>query len=322
MNGDPTNVTVDWELGDAVERYLKPFLNEIKYVSNFTVDSQIQHYATLTMKPKLQNSENASYYYLSPDSLPHFINSAEWNLASAVSSYPTINFIVYVPSISETPLRINNSKDEPIESNAFLIPRWGGIIISNPPLASENLTHHFSTNDLLPMMEIFISQLRGLLGVTNLQKEVGKGVYFTPALIRGITTLELDMLVRQRAVENVVDAVGTISSLAKLVDEIPNMVVLDHIQAEIYQALSSLQQSCLALRSGVYSAALDHSIRAIKRAEQAFFDPTMVSMLYFPDEHKYAIYMPLFVPISVPLVMVVMKEVRAVREKRAKLKAE
>jgi len=38
-------------------------------------------------------------------------------------------------------------------------------------------------------------------------------------------------------------------------------------------------------------------------AESAFFDPTMVSMLYFPDEHRYAVYMPFFVPIAVPLLL-------------------
>jgi hypothetical protein len=37
---------------------------------------------------------------------------------------------------------------------------------------------------------------------------------------------------------------------------------------------------------------------AVGDAESAFFDPTMVSLLYFPDEHKYAVYMPLFTPIS------------------------
>jgi phosphatidylinositol glycan class S len=65
-----------------------------------------------------------------------------------------------------------------------------------------------------------------------------------------------------------------------------------------------------ALDKGDYDHALKHSVDAIELSEKAFFDPTMVSMLYFPDEHKYAIYMPLFVPISVPLCMALIKTLK------------
>ena len=37
----------------------------------------------------------------------------------------------------------------------------------------------------------------------------------------------------------------------------------------------------------------------------------MVSMLYFPDEHKYAIYTPLFGPLALPLLMALLKELQA-----------
>ena len=59
-----------------------------------------------------------------------------------------------------------------------------------------------------------------------------------------------------------------------------------------------------------YVAALNHAKQALERSESAFFDPTMVSMLYFPDEHKYAIYMPLFVPVSVPLLIALLREAK------------
>ncbi|CAG8808688.1 15175_t:CDS:2, partial [Racocetra fulgida] len=106
MNGDPSTLLVDWNIKQAVIKYLKPFVDKISIISNLTVDSQIQHYARLTFEP--QNDEN--YFYLTPDLLPHFINAAEWNLASAVSSYPTLNFILYVPSKDQSPLYIKDSK--------------------------------------------------------------------------------------------------------------------------------------------------------------------------------------------------------------------
>lgn len=36
----------------------------------------------------------------------------------------------------------------------------------------------------------------------------------------------------------------------------------------------------------------------------------MVSLLYFPDEHKYAVYMPFFVPVSVPVLVACLKELK------------
>lgn len=49
--------------------------------------------------------------------------------------------------------------------------------------------------------------------------------------------------------------------------------------------------------------------RAIQLAESAFFDPTMVSMLYFPTEHTYAVYMPFFVPALVPIIVALLREI-------------
>ncbi|RUS21025.1 hypothetical protein BC937DRAFT_93809 [Endogone sp. FLAS-F59071] len=345
MNGDPSYLNIDWDIRGAIQ-------TEMSVVSNFTIDSQvrpntflpillpvvlIQHYASLAVKPYYKHRERQpSYYYLDPESLPHFINSAEWNLASAVSSYPTINFILYIPSASETPLRIHNSKGNPISSNAFLIPRWGGIVIRNPPAASIAVHYHrFTRKDLKPIMEIFVSQLRGLLGVHDLRRDgenevrvplrlpkaiiaiaLPYNITFAPSPQTAMTVMEMDRVVRQRTAENIVTAISTLKSLAQLVSEIPNMVVLDQIQTEVTQALDSLRLSCDALQTGDYASSLAHSIRAVERAERAFFNPTMVSMLYFPDEHKYAIYMPLFVPISVPLIMVLVKEVKEMRQRK------
>ncbi|CAG8568864.1 541_t:CDS:10 [Ambispora gerdemannii] len=332
MNGDPSDSLVDWEIEEAVSTYLKPFLDETSVVSNFTIDSQIQHYAALTFEPehKTFNDENIddaanfarSYYFLTPESLPHFINSAEWNLASAVSSYPTMNFILYVPSKKQSPLYIHDSKGVFTENNAFLIPRWGGIVISNPD--TSNGTYKFTIEELKPVMEIFVSQLRGLLGVQEFKSalspiqlsEYSIEINYASPPHTAITLWEFDNLVRRRIAENIVAAVSTLKSLSQLVSEIPNMVVLDHIQIEVLNALESLKQSCISLREMRYDLALDYAKQAIMRSESAFFDPTMVSMLYFPDEHKYAIYMPLFVPISVPLLVAVIREVRELKARK------
>lgn len=50
-------------------------------------------------------------------------------------------------------------------------------------------------------------------------------------------------------------------------------------------------------------------------ADRSFFDPTMTAMLYFPDEHLYAVYAPLFFPIAVPFILSIFREFAIKRNK-------
>jgi phosphatidylinositol glycan class S len=58
------------------------------------------------------------------------------------------------------------------------------------------------------------------------------------------------------------------------------------------------------------SLASHYASQAITFAEKAFFDKTMVSLLYFPLEHIYAMYMPFFVPVAIPLFSAVFQELK------------
>ncbi|KAI9250319.1 phosphatidylinositol-glycan biosynthesis class S protein [Sporodiniella umbellata] len=313
MNNKPEETVMDWEIREALSAYLEPFVQQVSAVSNFTIHSQIQNYAPLSLKPEYKERVGKpDYYYFEPQHLPHFVNSAEWNLASTTTTSPSIHFILYSPSQDESPLRIHDTQGQPLLTNAFLIPRWGGIVIKN---TKPSVEYKFTKSELQPILKTFLSQLRSLIGVKDLEAKRIKGpVSFEAAKKSGITLLEKDNLIRARTLENVVNTISTLKSLGQLVDEIPNMVVQDHINHKVRNSLDHLQSSKECLKYENILGALEHSISAIELAEKAFFDPTMVSMLYFPDEHKYAIYMPLFVPTSVPLLAALVKEIKRLKK--------
>jgi phosphatidylinositol glycan class S len=50
MNNNPENKRIDWEIREAVQSYLTPFLKEISVVSNFTIDSQVRRYYLKELK--------------------------------------------------------------------------------------------------------------------------------------------------------------------------------------------------------------------------------------------------------------------------------
>ena len=77
-----------------------------------------------------------------------------------------------------------------------------------------------------------------------------------------------------------------------------------------------LDQACHDLREGRYQSALQNARIAEEEAEKAFFEPSMVGQVYFPDEHKVAVYVPLLGPMAVPLVMAALKEVKKLKDRR------
>ncbi|KAF9114620.1 GPI transamidase component [Mortierella sp. AM989] len=316
FSGDASNGVREWKIQEAINAYLTPILKSMSVVSTFTVESQVQHYASLTFTPQLDSDNNE--YYLTPDLLPNFINAAEWSLASTVTSLPSLNFLTFVPKPSESPLTIKSGPSSPrSKTNSFLIPRWGGIAILN---RDNNTQQVITEQELEPLMKVFLTQLRDLMGLTDLSAaKASFPIVFHKSSIEAPTTWELDNLLRRRTTENLVDSLAALTSLARLVADTPNMVVLDHIQKDVVDALKDVERSCQRLSGQQYLEALAASRDALVKAETAFFDPTMVSMLYFPNEHRAAIYMPLFVPISVPLLMALLREVKKNREKKKAL---
>lgn len=270
----------------------------------------------MTVTPEF--SESQQNYFLRPEALTRFINNAEWNLAPAVSPFPSINFVLYIPSASIRPLHIYTSNALILPTNAFLVPRWGGVLISNPEVESQQ---HLTVSDLQPAMEVFIAQLRTLIGVKPLQELVQESrskVHFASSPHSGITLWELDALVRKNTYHNLVKSATTLRSLATMVEEITNMVIEDKIQEQVLASLKDLGMTRQLISSGDYLGAVSCSKEALRLAERSFFDPHMLAMLYFPDDHKYAIYVPLYLPVSMPLVFAIINEVKRWRAKKEK----
>jgi phosphatidylinositol glycan class S len=113
------------------------------------------------------------------------------------------------------------------------------------------------------------------------------------------------------------------------------MPVGQDVRDDVLEALSALEVVCstslkpflsksFKLYVGVWNIpalALQHSTRALTLTSRAFFNPGMLALLYFPAEHKYAVYTPLFAPVAIPLVVTLLREVSAWRKTRNRVNA-
>ncbi|KAJ9077364.1 GPI transamidase component, variant 2 [Entomophthora muscae] len=276
-------------LPQLISEQFSPFLTSLSPLSNFEVTSQAQFYSGLAFKPK----KMAGYEGLPPwhaieqRQLPHFINSAEWDLASAVSNSPDLNLIIYVPSPHLTPLHIVDTKGRQIKSNAFAIPQWGGVVIVNPSQGQ------ISVQDIKEALSVHLLHLQELLGLVQAP--------FDPP--QSGLRLSLDRLFLQKTTALMLSATKTLSALQALIITITQMEVGDIIVAYTKASLNALSVASNALALGNLMDALQSSRLAFQNAESGFFHPTMVSQMYFPTDASYALFLPLLLPAILPLTL-------------------
>lgn len=201
LNGNPSDTLVTWDIDGAVHSrsmyikslrgkthqwvsaYLDPFVQSVSSINKLSISSQvafvllraktdhstvtkqIQNYAELPIKEQTMLLNDEPIQVIKQESLPLFVNSAEWNLAPAVSVSPPINLVLYVPAKKSRPLHLLKHNGALSGTNSFLIHRWGGISVQNLPLGYDGLSYHFGTQEMKPVMELFVSQLRGLMGI-------------------------------------------------------------------------------------------------------------------------------------------------------------
>ncbi|KAL8973079.1 MAG: hypothetical protein Q9197_002503 [Variospora fuerteventurae] len=283
-----------WDIESAVDEYLIPLLSSASVVSNFTVDTQTQLYASFS--PSVQEPQfdaQHGVWTLREKDLGGFINAAEWPLNPSIGDGPTLNFIIYVPDPSFSPLIIKES-----HASSWLIPQWGGIMILNPAASaprSERPVQSLSKEDIQPALLVFSHQIMSFLGAPD-----------SPPSI----PLKLQTLTRVRALSLLLSASSTMGSLARLTVALPSIAIPETVSTAVEVTMEHLRDSCEALKEGKFTIALNHARIAEMAAERGFFEKSMVGQLYFPDEHKVAVYLPLLGPVGVPLIMSALKELK------------
>lgn len=290
----PTSVPSEWEIESALSQYLSPLLESFSAISSFTVDTQVQLYAAFS--PSIHQPEydkDLKAWTLRKEDLSGFINAAEWPLSPSIGSGPTVNFVLYVPEQGQSPLVIKENT-----GNSWLIPQWGGVVILNPSSSGEqhSTPTALSKDVLAPAMHAFSNQLLSLLGMPQ-----------SPASL----PLRLSTLKRVRLASLLFSASSTLGALARLTKALPSIPIPDTVAKSIDLTTEHLQEACNHLREGRFQGALEHARTAEAEAEKAFFERSMVGQVYFPDEHKVAVYLPLLGPVAVPLVMAGLKELKS-----------
>ncbi|CAK7229410.1 GPI transamidase component [Sporothrix curviconia] len=309
-----------WDVEAAIAEYMEPILDVLAPIHNFTIDTQVQLYAA----PGVQAA------VLSKQDLSSFINAAEWPLSPSIGGAPTINFIVFAgnqtintasaveqqqqqqqqqdeqqePKEGESANGDNSGEPTPKDnevvagpgstSQSWLIPQWGAVYLL---AAGNGVDAYVSREDLREPMLTFTSHLLSLLG--------------TPQ--SGSLPLRLSTLSRIRSADLLLRASSTLGSLARLSLALRNIAIPSSVAEGVESTMHHLRLACDSLGG---AEGLANARIAEAEAEKAFFEKSMVGQLYFPDEHKVTVYVPLLGPVGVPLVMGLLNELRSWMRRR------
>jgi len=82
---------------------------------------------------------------------------------------------------------------------------------------------------------------------------------------------------------------------------VKNMVINEDVANRISNAVQLGNEAFENLERGEFDSALKLSRQSIQDSESAFFDPSLLELLYFPQDQKFAIYVPLFLPVALPI---------------------
>ncbi|MFH4977265.1 hypothetical protein AB6A40_003974 [Gnathostoma spinigerum] len=163
------------------------------------------------------------------------------------------------------------------EVEGVVIASWGALITSKH-------------NDSTSASSRLIAALRALFGFdTDLPH--GSKRSSSP-----ISEWELERLKLHAYVDCLMNTVSSVHAMHDLVDQIDNVIIDDEIAGRINHA-TSLTTSAVKEGYRNFAAACEGQLLAVKARE----DPSLLKLLYFPSDQKFAVYMPLFLPVLIPI---------------------
>ena len=91
----------------------------------------------------------------------------------------------------------------------------------------------------------------------------------------------------------------TMQSLSHLLTQISNIVINEDVSKEVFSAVDNYGRALKQAEKGDLESTFEKSQKSFISSEKAFFDDTLLALLYFPEDQKYAIYIPLFLPVAI-----------------------
>ena len=303
---------LSWDFEHDVEQpFLGALPGALRRVLDTQIEGQVLRHAQSRIRPRW--SENHNAFVVDAAQTPFFIDS-DWPIDTSIAYTPVngkpLHFAVYVPPQHECPLYILDEHEQTSNTNGFIVESWGGIVIFNPPGCSAHNESERKLNreEISKFVTAFVQQLREHLGVTAMNVQKIKATILPPKE-SGFAAWEVDALVHARLVSDSQSAISTLSSLDKVISDMPDMAIPQEIADLISDSTQSFERAIALAQEMRYDEAAASALNAHAVAEAAFFHPFSLDGLQsYPIEYKVAALIPILLPMLIPLLLAFMRE--------------
>ncbi|VDN56286.1 unnamed protein product [Dracunculus medinensis] len=208
----------------------------------------------------------------------------DFDISSWITKDASDRWLLSVNHLSTitTQLILFDHSDSGNIAKSMAIASWGAVVASND-LINTSISH------------AMIASLRVLFGLdSDLPYQFNR----CPS---PLADWELERLKLRAFVDCAMNGISSVRAMHMLVAEIDNIVISDEIADTVNQAVDLIMD---ALKQAKESGKLDLAkvIKGRELAERAINDQSLLALLYFPSDQKFAVYLPLFLPILLPLI--------------------
>ena len=325
LTSQPSPHTYIWPFTAIVERTLRPFIRALPPLLEVSVDGQSVQYADIAPNAvRVEGDNGSSVWQVSSDELRHFVGNTRWNVES-VLHLETIDLVAYIPPPHQRPLLVHHTTATPTSSSSpphisqadgFIVPRWGAVAFMNGELNdSRNVSAQvaeLSAAVTQHVMARFVGMVRIMLALPD-------GVYpnaaDTSAFVLlpspvGLAEWEYYALFSRLLSLSLLTTLRNMQGLYDLVASVRHMPVSAAIAQQSEQAVTQARQAVAQCAASEWSECGRSARAAGVSAHDAFYAESLLPSLYFPDEHLYAVYLPLFLPITMPVLGAVLARLR------------
>uniref|UniRef100_A0A5K3FAP9 GPI transamidase component PIG-S n=1 Tax=Mesocestoides corti TaxID=53468 RepID=A0A5K3FAP9_MESCO len=312
-SGPGLPLTDDWlwtansqglSLGDWVRISVEPGLVDLKRFINLNVYSQYLYSVTLDGILWSRISKDRSHRYYTATQLSGVLNSLEAYLGQHSSQRGTpdrkinggktagtnggLHFVIVVDNperefnvSTRRPLRFHLSTDG-VPTSVAVVPQWGAFISLDD--VDVNLTN---------LGTVLVNAIRSFIGISVRRNALitltggGEAVLLEQGSTKGkIVKRELDSWLRFRTIESLSTVSLILTSLVNMVEHVPTTVINPYVAGRVkhgvaawVEAVSELasHHSTNACANAFVSARIAH-----EDADAAFFDHSLLDLLYFP----------------------------------------
>uniref|UniRef100_A0A915BLE1 GPI transamidase component PIG-S n=1 Tax=Parascaris univalens TaxID=6257 RepID=A0A915BLE1_PARUN len=217
-----------------------------------------------------------SRWTLNIEDISRIIIQTDHETSTVESSYPLLKLLVLD---HEEPIVLLDQTGE--DSKAVVVASWGAVV-SCPGMRAASVSSSV------------IGSLRVLLG---LDTELPHGASKDPS---PVADWELNRLKLRSFVDFSMNAISSVRAIHTLIEHIDNIVINEEVASAANRAVELIEEALSrAEQTGRLEIAL--VVEGHELAQKAVNDRSLLALLYFPSDQKFAIYLPLFLPTLLPL---------------------